>query len=77
MFEWIANGFAGFTTRRPWLAVIAVLVMAVAFSAMGRPNMSNDSSEFAPEPVHRCLRAHRDTVRRRLFGHATAGRFRS
>ena len=49
MFEWIANGFARFTTRHPWFAVIAVLVMAIGFSAMGRPNMSNDSSEFAPD----------------------------
>lgn len=49
MFEWIANGFARFTTRRPWLALIAVIGIAVVFSAMGRPNMSNDSSEFAPD----------------------------
>jgi len=49
VFEWIASGFARFTSRRPWLAVIAVLVVAIGFSAMGRPEMSNDSSEFAPE----------------------------
>ncbi len=49
MFEWIAGGFARFTTRRPWLAIIAVVAVAVGLSAMGRPEMSNDSSEFAPD----------------------------
>ncbi len=49
MFDWIARGFAQFTTRRPWLAIIAVLAIAVGLSAMGRPEMSNDSSEFAPD----------------------------
>ena len=49
MFEWIASGLARFTTRRPWLAIIAVLAVAIGLSAMGRPEMSNDSSEFAPE----------------------------
>ena len=49
MFEWIASGFARFTTRRPWLAIIAVLAIAIGLSAMGRPEMSNDSSEFAPD----------------------------
>lgn len=49
MFDWIASGFARFTTRRPWLAIIAVIAIAVVFSAQGRPEMSNDSSEFAPD----------------------------
>ena len=49
VFDWIASGFARFTTRRPWLAIIAVLAVAIGLSAMGRPEMSNDSSEFAPE----------------------------
>ncbi len=49
MFEWIASGFARFTTRRPWLAVIAVIAVAVGLSAMGRPDMSNDNAEFAPD----------------------------
>jgi predicted RND superfamily exporter protein len=48
LFEWIASAFARFTTRRPWLAVSAVIVVAVALSAMGRPEMSNDNAEFAP-----------------------------
>lgn len=49
MFEWIANGLARFSTRRPWLAIIAVIIVVVALSAQGRPSMSNDSSEFAPD----------------------------
>ncbi len=49
MFEWIASGFARFTTRRPWLAIIAVIAIAVGLSAMGRPEMSNDNAEFAPD----------------------------
>ena len=49
MFEWIASGLARFTTRRPWLAIIAVLAVAIGLSSLGRPEMSNDSSEFAPE----------------------------
>ncbi|MGD8486575.1 MAG: hypothetical protein PVH07_08065, partial [Chloroflexota bacterium] len=49
MFEWIASGLARFTTRRPWLAIAAVLAVAIGLSAMGRPEMSNDSSEFAPD----------------------------
>ncbi|HSM34299.1 MAG TPA: MMPL family transporter, partial [Anaerolineae bacterium] len=49
MFEWIASGFARFTTRRPWLAIVAVLAVAIGLSAMGRPEMSNDSAEFAPD----------------------------
>ncbi len=49
MFEWIASGLARFTTRRPWLAIIAVLAVAIGLSALGRPEMSNDSAEFAPE----------------------------
>ncbi len=49
MFESIARLFARFTTRRPWLAIIAVLAIAISLSAMGRPQMSNDSSEFAPD----------------------------
>ena len=48
MFEWIASGFTRFTTRRPWLAIIAVIAIAVGLSAMGRPEMSNDNAEFAP-----------------------------
>ncbi|MEX1336427.1 MAG: MMPL family transporter [Candidatus Limnocylindrales bacterium] len=49
MFETIASGLARFTTRRPWLAIIAVLAVAIGLSALGRPEMSNDSAEFAPE----------------------------
>ena len=49
MFDWIANGLARFTTRRPWLAIIAVIAIAVGLSAMGRPEMSNDNAEFAPD----------------------------
>lgn len=49
MFEWIASGLARFTTRRPWLAIIAVLAVAISLSALGRPEMSNDSAEFAPD----------------------------
>ena len=49
MFDWIAGGLARFTTRRPWLAIIAVLAVAIGLSSLGRPEMSNDSSEFAPE----------------------------
>ena len=49
MFEWIASGLARFTTRRPWLAIIAVLAVAIGLSSLGRPEMSNDSAEFAPE----------------------------
>lgn len=49
MFEWMARGLAGFTTRRPWFAIIAVIAMVVVLSAQGRPEMSNDSAEFAPD----------------------------
>ena len=49
MFDLISSGLARFTTRRPWLAIIAVLVVAISLSALGRPEMSNDSSEFAPD----------------------------
>ena len=49
MFEWIASGLARFTTRRPWISIIAVLGVAIALSSLGRPEMSNDSAEFAPE----------------------------
>jgi predicted RND superfamily exporter protein len=49
VFDSIASLFARFTTRRPWLAIIAVLAVAIGLSAMGRPEMSNDSAEFAPE----------------------------
>jgi predicted RND superfamily exporter protein len=48
-FEAISSGLARFTTRRPWIAVIAVLAVAIGLSSLGRPEMSNDSAEFAPE----------------------------
>ncbi len=49
MFQWLASGFARFTTRRPWLAIGAVIAIVVVLSAQGRPEMSNDSAEFAPD----------------------------
>jgi predicted RND superfamily exporter protein len=49
MFERVASWFAGVTSRRPWIVIAVVLAAAVGFSAMGRPQMSNDSSDFAPD----------------------------
>lgn len=49
MFEPIASALARFTTRRPWLAIVAVVALVAVLGSQGMPSMSNDSSEFAPD----------------------------